>query len=248
MKIKILAVLICHLFLSSALLHAQEENQFKKNNPDGRKYDFARSFITSFGYLKATEQRWQKSDEIKGRGNETAFIQWNLDRLAKDNLDLRIAKNYVTKYFTVPNQLMRKVIDSYAYACDQLINLNVEERELWNHMHQVEKKGEVATEEDQEFVQAQQRLADDRKEILRSIVELSVLMTKVMFSENNEEKKARKRLALTSKQRDKLVRKLDSYAGDNLDWGMKPGQTYLQGAEATIREVLEDPTFLSADE
>ena len=212
------------------------------------KYDFARSFIIGFGYLNAMDQRSEKSKEIKAKGNDIAFIQWNLDRLAKDNMDLRVAKNYVTKYFNVPNHLMRKVIDSYAYACDGLIALNLEERELWDQIHQVRKKGAVSPEQDQEFVKSQEKLADRRKVVMRSIVEVSVLMTKVLFSEDVHEKQVKKRLALTLKERDNLIRKLDTFAGDNLDWGIKPGQTYVRGAEATIREVLEDPTYLSADE
>jgi hypothetical protein len=248
MRIRSVVLVLFNVFLSSTLLYASQDNVFKQNNPDGMKYDFARSFIIGFGYLNSVDQRFEKSKEIKAKGNEMAFIQWNLDRLAKDNMDLRIAKNYVTKYFNVPNRLMRKVIDSYAYACDGLIGLNLKERELWNQMHQVKKKGDVSAEQDQEFVKSQEKLADHRKVVMRSIVEVSVLMTKVLFSEDVQEKQVKKRLALTLKERDNLIRKLDTFAGDNLDWGIKPGQTYVHGAEATIREVLEDPTYLSADE
>lgn len=248
MKIKRIILAIISVFLSATLLYAAEENVFRKNNPDGIKYDFARSFIIGFGYLSAIDERWKKHDEIKAKGNELVFIQWNLDRLAKDNMDLRIAKNYVTKYFNVPNRLMRKVIDSYAYACDGLIDLNLKERELWNQMHQVKKNGVVGAEQDQGFVKAQEQLADQRKVVMRSIVEVSVLMTKVLLREDVQEKQVKKRLALTLKERDNLIRKLDAFAGDNFEWGMKPGQTYVQAAQATIREVLEDPTCLSADE
>jgi hypothetical protein len=154
MRIKSVILAVFNIFLSSTLLYAAQDHVFKQNNPDGMKYDFARSFIIGFGYLSAMDHRFEKSKEAKAKGNEMAFIQGNLDRLAKDNMDIRIAKNYVTKYFNVPNRLMRKVIDSYAYACDGLIDLNIKERELWNQMHQVKKKGAVSGEQDQEFVKA----------------------------------------------------------------------------------------------
>ena len=143
---------------------------------------------------------------------------------------------------------MLKVVDSYIDACDKLIALNHQERELWNQLSRIKKENKLGAVEDQEFVKAQEKLDTDRKPIMRGIVEVSVLMSKVLFSEDVKEKQVKKRLALTSNERDKLIRKLDTFAGNNLDWGMKPGQTFLQSAEANIREVLEDPTYVSADE
>lgn len=249
MKFKSTILVVCLFAFSSVVpLCRADEMIFKKNNPDIMKYDFSRSYIASFSYLHSLDIRLDEAKTAKSKGTGLDFIQWNLDRLGKDNMDLRIAKNYVSKYFSVPNPLMRKVIDTYAYSCDQLIELNLQERSLWNQMYESSKNETVSPEQDQEFVKNQGELAAKRQEAMRSILESSVLLTKLMLSENMKEKQVKKRLALTSKERDRLIRKLDTYAGDNLDWGMKPGQTYLQGAVATIREVLEDPTFLSADD
>ena len=41
---------------------------------------------------------------------------------------------------------------------------------------------------------------------------------------------------------------LDSFAKDNLDWGLKPGQSTLAGSIAVIRETLEDSLWISIDE
>jgi hypothetical protein len=246
--IRVLFLIFLHLLLTSANLLASDDHAFKRNNPDIMKYDFARSYISSFSYLEAMDKRLQEAEKAKKKSDQLGFIQWNLDRLAKDNMDIRIAKNYVSKYFNVPNSLMRKVIDTYAYSCDQLIELNANERALWNQLHQYRKQGELSGEQDKEFVEGNQKLSLQRKEFMRGILESSVLLTKVLISENVKEKAVKKRLALSANERDKLVRKLDTFAADNLDWGMKPGQTYLQGAVATVREVLEDPTYLSADE
>ncbi|MBL8014301.1 MAG: hypothetical protein JNN05_10680 [Candidatus Omnitrophica bacterium] len=246
---KIFLVLAVCLWAAAALplSHAQE-SLFKKNNPDIAKYDFTRSYISSFAYLQSLDKRLQESQNRDSKGNVFKFIQWNLDRLGKDNMDLRIAKNYVSKYFTVPNPLMRKVIDTYVYACDQLVDVNRLERDLWQKMYEDNKQGEISPQQDKKFLSDQQGLSVRRKTAMVSLAESAALAAKLMLSENTKEKQATKRLALTSKERDQLLRKLDTYAGDNLDWGMKPGQTYLQGAIAMIREVLEDPTYLSADD
>lgn len=249
MKIKCTSVLTVLLSAAIALplVHAQE-SPFKKNNPDISKYEFTRSYIASFEYLNSLDKRMKESQSKNSKGNALDLIQWNLDRLSKDSMDLRIAKNYVAKYFTIPNPLMRKVIDTYVHSCDQLVSLNSEERGLWQSMYELNKKSEVSPQEDQEFVKSQEGLSVKRKAAMVSLVESSALLTKLLLSEDTKEKQFKKRLALTAKERDRLIRKLDIYAGDNLDWGMKPGQTYLQGAVAMIREVLEDPTYLSADE
>ena len=248
MKIKFLTFILCSVVFGAATVRA-DDALFKKNNPDIFKYEFASSFIISMGYLEKVDERWKKAEKAKEENDEAGYIQWNLDRLSRDNMDLRVAKNYLVKYFNVGNPLIRKVVDSYAYSCDQLIELNRQERDLWSRMHPENNEGESPDDEKvKEFVDEQESLALDRKSIMQAFLETSILMTKVLLSEDNKEKQALKRLALTTNQRDRPIKKLDAFAGDNLDWGMKPGQTFLQGAEANIREILEDPAYQSADE
>ena len=73
------------------------------------------------------------------------------------------------------------------------------------------------------------------------------MMTKVLISDKNKNGKGHW-LAITAQQRQKLLDKLDSFGGDNLDWGLKPGQTTLEGSIAVIREILEDSIWISIDE
>jgi hypothetical protein len=227
---------------------AEDSGAFKRYNPDGNKYEFARSYIASLGYLNSVDARWNKYADLKKKSSEDKFILWNIERLVSDNMDIRVAKNYMTKYFDTRNRLMRKVTDSYVYACDQLVDINRQERELWESLKQLKdaKKFDAAQEKD--FIDRQEALAIRRKDAMRGIVSSSVLMTKVLLSENTREKDIKKRLALSTEQREKLVGKLDSYARDNLDWSLKPGQTFVQAAEASVREVLEDSFYLSADQ
>ena len=37
------------------------DSEFKKNNPDGNKYEFARSYISALSYFYAINQRWEKN-------------------------------------------------------------------------------------------------------------------------------------------------------------------------------------------
>jgi hypothetical protein len=229
-------------------LRAEESGTFKKYNPDGMKYEFARSYIASLGYLNSVDQRWKKSAELKKKNSQDKFIAWNIERLIYDNMDIRVAKNYMTKYFRTNNLLMRKVTDTYVFACDQILEVNLQEREAWENLKRSREAEEFDADQEKAFVAQQESLAERRKEAMKGIVASSVLMTKVLLSENTREKDVKKRLALSMEQREKLVAKLDSYAKDNLDWSLKPGQTLVQAAEASVREILEDSFYLSADE
>jgi len=221
---------------------------FKKYNPDGMKYEFARSYIASLAYLNSVDQRWKKTDSIKKKSSQEKFIAWNIERLIYDNMDIRVAKNYMTKYFQDKNLLMRKVVDTYVYTCDQLVDVNRQERDVWESAKLLLDREELNGSVEKKFLADQERIAGRRKEAMQGVVAASVLMTKVILSEDTKEKDTKKRLAISGEQREKLIDKLDSYAKDNMDWSLKPGQTFVEAAEASVREVLEDSFYLSADE
>ena len=69
------------------------------------------------------------------------------------------------------------------------------------------------------------------------------MLTKVLLSQENKDDKG-KQLAITAKERNKLLDDLDVYGKDVMDWGIKPGQTTLEASIAVIRELLEDPVFI----
>ena len=55
-------------------------------------------------------------------------------------------------------------------------------------------------------------------------------------------------MAITAQERQKLLDKLDSFGKDSLDWGLKSGQSPLEGSIAVIREILEDSIWISIDD
>lgn len=220
-------------------------NEFKKNNPDIYKYEFGRSYISSLNYFYVINQRWTKNPPKKRyKDDDFKTIKGSIDYLVQDDADLRIAKNYMMKYLNAPNSLMRKVADTMIVACDRDIDLNNQEKKLWLDWLNKKSSGHADAKEEKIFIQAQQNVELKRKESDKSIIKASILMTKVLLSQDNSNDKGHL-LAITQKQRYKLLDDLDAYGKDVLDWGLKSGQSTLEASIAVIREVLEDPVFIS---
>ena len=56
----LLALLAVYGMMNVTPAHAADE--FSKNNPDVKKYEFARSYITALSYMKDIDDRWDKND------------------------------------------------------------------------------------------------------------------------------------------------------------------------------------------
>lgn len=223
-------------------------DEFAKNNPDVLKYEFARSYITALGYMKDINDRWDKNSPKKlFAGQKEKMILATINDLALDSCDLLIIKNYLAKYLTAPNTLMRKVADMVVVSISQEIAINHDEKGLWQRWYDLNASGQATSPKEVEFVKNQYNMELQRKEADKKIVQASVLMTQVLVSDKNKGGRGR-RLAITARQRQKLLDKLDSFGGGNLDWGLKPGQTTLEGSIAVIREILEDSVWTAIDE
>ena len=224
------------------------EDEFKKNNPDIYKYEFARSYITALSYMKDINDRWHKNAPKKLFADQKdKMIMATINDLALDSSDLLVIKNYLVKYLTSPNMLMRKVADTVVVAISREIAINHEEKALWQKWYDLNTAGQATRPKEVQFVKNQYSLELKRKEADKNIIQASVMMTKVLISDKNQNGKGHL-LAITAQQRQKLLDKLDSFAGDNLDWGLKSGQSTLEGSVAVIREILEDSLWISIDE
>lgn len=143
--------------------------------------------------------------------------------------------------------LIRKVSDIVVVAVSRDIAINDEEKSLWEKWYNLIAAGQATRAKEIEFVKTQHGMELRRKEADKDIVKASVLMTKVLVSDENKDGRGHL-LAITAAQRQKLLDKLDSFGGDTLDWGLKPGQRTLEGSIAVIREILEDSIWISIDE
>ena len=221
------------------------DNEFKKNNPDGYKYEFARSYISALSYFRSIDNRWsQNPPKKKFTKDDFKIIRGNIEYYVLDNSNLRIAKNYMTKYLSSPNLLIRKVADMMIVSCENDIVLNDKAKNLWQSWLDFKTHKKPTPTEEREFVNSQHQLELKRKESDKSIIKASILLTKVLLSQENATDKG-KLLAITEKQRNKLLDNLDVYGKDVTDWGLKSGQSTLDASIAVIREVLEDPIFIA---
>jgi hypothetical protein len=227
---------------------AYAADEFARNNPDVRKYEFVRSYITALSYMKDIDDRWNKNAPKKLFAHDkNKMILASINDLALDSSDLLVIKNYLIKYLVSPNMLMRKVADIVVVATSREIAINHEEKSLWEKWYDLNTAGQASRPKEVEFVKNQYAMELRRKEADKNIIQASKMMTKVLISDKNENAKGHL-LAITAQQRQKLLDKLDSFGHDTLDWGLKPGQTTLEGSIAVIREILEDSIWISIDE
>jgi len=240
----VLLIILCLLFSSKAFA----DDQFSQNNPDRFKYEFARSYITALSYMREIDDRWNKNAPKKIFAHDKLkMIMASINDLALDSSDLLIIKHYLAKYLTAPNMLMRKVADMVVVATSSEIEVNHEEKSLWEKWYDLNRAGEATSFKSDEFVKSQYAMELWRKEFDKGIIQATILMTKVLISDQNKNDKGHL-LAITAAQRQKLLTKLDSFGGDDLDWGLKPHQRTLESCISVIREVLEDSIWISLDE
>ncbi len=244
---KVKAVLFLAFFLLSAPLYAADAD-FKMANPDVDKYAFVRDFIMSLSYYNRVALRFKGQEKAKAEGR----VKDDIDQVLKmikdltlDNTELRIARNYLSKFSASGNALIRDVTQRTVGVYDQFLRLNSRERELWMGFYRFKNTNEPADYSEQDFVARQLGLVLEKRETAKGLVEASVLVQKVLLSAERCDTDACKELALTQEERYKLIKKLDTFASANLDWGLKAGQTTLEGCIAAIREILEDPLYVS---
>jgi hypothetical protein len=236
---------VAAFFLISTSVLAQE-GSFKNSNPDIDKYSFAKSFIAGLSYYARVAERQTKEEGTVIDGQKEAEVIRNyIDNRTLDNSELRIAKSYLVKYFESPNGLIRSVAMDTVAVYDRLLAMSVRERDLWKIFERYKSTGKPSDFNEEEFSRQQIALAREKKEVAKELVRQAVLSTKAMLSAERCESEGCQDLALTQDERDKLVKKLDSFVKTNMDWGMKPGQSTIEACVASIREVLEDSVYAS---
>ncbi len=235
-------------FCLTFLAQAQEENVFKKYNPDIDKYEFAKSYIIGLGYFSRVSARLAAEDALLAQTSSVErspkLIQTMIDNRTLDNTEIRIARNYLVKYNTSANGLIRLVTNDAVAAYDRLLELSTRERELWQTLYRV-KTSEDKDLKEEDILSQQVALVGEKKEAAKELIKASRKLTIVLLSGELCESEQCKDLVLTREERNKLVDKLDVFGKDVNDWGAKAGQTTLQASIAAIREVLEDPLYIS---
>ncbi len=225
---------------------AASAQSFRVNNPDVDKVAFARSFISSLGYYGKLDLRLRaESGAGDSYTRDIKVVKALVDGRTLDNTELRVAKNYLVKYVESRNMLIRKVAYDAMAAYEQHIIVSSRERRLWQMYQRFKERGVPRDMNENEFKQQMAVLAEDRKAAALGILHAVVMFRTVLLSAERCSDENCRELALTEGERGKLVKKLDVFAADRTAWGMKAGQGTFEAAVAAVREVLEDPVFVS---
>ena len=241
----IAVILIPILTAFPAWSASKDADQFKKFNPDIQKYEFVRNYLTGLEYLQQNARReieaskltfddLKKKEKIEGFKNDIVL----------NNFNLRIARNLLKRYKTADNGLMLKTTDVFSKVCDEQIGLNNAEKKIIENLFK-DKQGDDVTKEN--FFRDMRSVAEQRKESLKKLLEASLLVNKVLVSEKTDQYGEFFQLGVTKKERTKLIEMLDAFQGEEFKGGVRPGQTFIQGSVAAIRQILEDRSWGTLD-
>lgn len=233
---------------SCAFSFAEDHADFIKNNPDGQKYDFIRTYLTALNYLYMNETRQSKRDFTNIQGTSKEKNDQYFRELMRDNINIRTSRNLMKPYFSAGNPLMVKATDIFYQVCDEQAKLNDEEMELIKKEtpvktkidpnHLPEKNDSVQAPLDEYIV-----LNNRRKESLQKLLEASLLAAKVLISNKTDQEGDLVVLGINKEERKKLLLKTDIFRGSGYEGEMREGQSFLEASVASIRDVLKDPSW-----
>ena len=220
-------------------------SEFQALNPDIGKYLFTKLYITGLEYFQFNDQRIEKKIAFSEKTlKNTQRVRALLDSLVMDNVNLRIAKNYMKRFrFHPENALMRQVSKLFLESCDEQIEFNNLERILLEKLVEICSIAEIEVFNWEDYNSAHDALSAQRRESLKKVLETSMLVAKVLISNKSDESGVFSRLGVTEIERDKLLFKLDEFYGKGFEGSIRPGLTFLEASIVTLREVLEDSSL-----
>lgn len=241
-----LLIALCLSFVSFPVY--SETDFFKTYNVDIDKYAFTRNFILSLGYYQRVADRLKAEGDAKVRNeaDQKLILKYIEDRTL-DNTELRIARNYLTRFVKSKNGLIRKVSRQIIVAYDKILALSMHERELWQVLYRFKVTGQPADFNEPQFIGQQLNIFAEKKEAEKNLLSASMLTRIVLLSAGRCDSEACQFLVLTTDERRRLSGYLNDFARDNTGWGIKAGQSPVEGCVAALREVLEDQLFISRD-
>jgi len=223
--------------------------QFIDKNPDGNKYEFVKTYITSLTYILANEVRRENEPQINsGNLEDSQSIGEIMDGLTLDSVNWRIAKNMLKRYRSPDNGLILKVTDLFLQMSDEQIEYNSHERFLMGQLYEAQISGNLYSFDSYKFFQEIQKLAALRKESMKKMLESAILVTKVLISSEQNEYGELDSLGVTDDERDRLLFKLDDFYGPYSETKVYEGQSFLQASIATLKDFLTDYSWKSQDD
>ncbi len=222
--------------------------KFRKYNPDWKKYEFTRDYLTSLEYIRKNYDRQDSIDLSGAQPDVLNRIARMRDELIHENVNLRVARNYLKRYKNqARNGLMLKVADLFTHVCDDLIDLNSGQRALLEEMHALQRRGEMDSAAAARFEERQLAINYERRDALKELLRASILVTKILVSPTENYYGEFDRLGITQEQRYKLLDKVREFDEASYQGELRSGQSFLEGSVVTIREILEDYNYETLD-
>jgi hypothetical protein len=247
-----LSVLFLNLWVNAVLLTPRllaadlpdDIAKFSQFNPDGNKYEFVKTFLSSLGYLKLNGERTADTLDVSIKDMDEKLLgQDMIKNIEQDNAHLRVARNLLKKHALSNNKMIIKVVDLFVLMCDEQIKHNVVEQKLYLDLYDAKKKGRWLSFDREKFVQELKTLVYQKKESSRKLLEASLLVSKILVSSKPDEYGEFITLGITSQERAKLLKKIEEFEGKGYAGKLRGGQTFLEGSISSIREVLEDESW-----
>ncbi len=226
----------------------QNPTEFKKYNPDGEKYSFVKSFITSLNYFHIIAERQRSQPIEKAYEDDVDKIGDIMDNLYFDNTDLRVARNLIEKHLRSNNALIIRATDLVIKACDELIDLNSKDYNSWAELYNAKFIVEMESFDKSRFFSLQNEFAEQKKAALEKLLQAALTVTHILISDKPDTAGQMTLLAVTQAEREKLMERIDSYFGEDVEQGLRSGQTYLKASISAINEVLGDKEKKTFDE
>ena len=225
-------------------LQADEVELFQKFNPDGAKYEFVNNYIKSLSYIRKNAQRYERLVNFEFQSMDTAEkTKALINELLIDNVNYRAARNLLKRFHTPANGLILQATDIFMKVCDEQIDYNNQERDLLEKWYEAQTTQQLQGFDKQAFMDRQNQLAASRKESLKNMIKSSVLVNKILLSDQADPSGEFKKLGITEKQRRALLESLYEFYGDGYQGKLRSGQTFLEGSISTIRVFLEDENW-----
>jgi len=232
-KSTLLLILVSFIFASLLL------NQSLNASQNSHEFEFARDYLESLQCLKIIAARDKEANlKIDQYESEVEMIVGCMKNLRLANTDLQMAKSYIEKYKNSENEIIREATSTILAVYNQKIEINNEGLKFYEQLYSPEMMNKPELLDQGKIMSEASKLAADKENTDRLLLYTSVMVTHTLVSQIPDKDGLMSYLAITSKEREGLIKQIDGVFGKEVEEGMKAGQTYLDACGGTIREVL----------
>jgi len=232
-----------------AQMSSDTPSEIASRNPDGIKYDFVKSYIMALEYLYQNETS-RKAAPVIGPKNidNLNVLAKEQDRLISANVNLRIARNLLERFLKGNNGLIVKVIEIFSAYSDKQVELNNRERMVISVVLKSALLKNLKDFDYKWYSDNVEKIANERRESSMQLLESSLMVPKVLISQDYDNSGHFYKLGITKEERRNLIRRMRIFSDENFKGEVRSGQTFLEASVSAIREMLEDTTWSAQED